>query len=79
MGLWILWGDFPTAWKGGVKLARKVKCQITGEYGTSETFYKADNGKYYKSKELYNVWNKENEDRKRVIERFTTVHGLWCV
>ena len=57
-------------------MARKVKCQITGEYGTSETFYKADNGKYYKSKELYNVWNKENEDRKRVIERFTTVHGL---
>ena len=53
-------------------MARKVKCQITGEYGTSETFYKANNGKYYKSKELYDVWNKENEDRKRVIERFAT-------
>lgn len=53
-------------------MARKVKCQITGEWGTSEIFYKADNGKYYKSKELYDVWNKENEDRKRVIERFAT-------
>lgn len=53
-------------------MARKVKCQITGEYGTSDTFYKADNGKYYKSKELYDTWNKENEDRKRVIERFTS-------
>lgn len=51
-------------------MARKVKCQITGEYGTSDVFYKADNGKYYKSKELYDVWNKENEDRKHVIERF---------
>ena len=53
-------------------MARKVKCQITGEWGTSEIFYKADNGKYYKSKELYDVWNKENEDRKYVIERFAT-------
>ena len=53
-------------------MARKVKCQITGEYGTSETFYKADNGKYYKSKELYDVWNKKNEDRKHVIDKFAT-------
>ena len=53
-------------------MARKVRCHITGEYGTSETFYKAKNGKYYKSKELYDTWNKENEDRKYVIGRFAT-------
>lgn len=51
-------------------MARQCKCQITGEIGTTDTFYKAENGKYYKSKKLYDVWNKENEDRKKVIERF---------
>lgn len=51
-------------------MARQCKCQVTGEKGTTDTFYKADNGKYYKSKEVYDIWNKENEDRKNVIERF---------
>lgn len=51
-------------------MSRRVKCQITGEYGTSETFYKAENGKYYKSKKLYDTWKKENKDRQYVIERF---------
>lgn len=51
-------------------MARQCKCQITGEKGTTDTFYKADNGKYYKSKGVYDIWNKENEDRKNVIEKF---------
>lgn len=51
-------------------MVRQCKCQVTGEKGTTDTFYKADNGKYYKSKEVYDIWNKENEDRKNVIERF---------
>lgn len=51
-------------------MARQCKCQVTGETGTTDTFYKADNGKYYKSKEVYDIWNKENEDRKNVIEKF---------
>ena len=51
-------------------MARQCKCQVTGEKGTTDIFYKADNGKYYKSKEVYDIWNKENEDRKNVIERF---------
>jgi len=51
-------------------VARQCKCQVTGEKGTTDTFYKADNGKYYKSKEVYDIWNKENEDRKNVIEKF---------
>lgn len=51
-------------------MARQCKCQITGEVGTTDTFYKADNGKYYKSKEVYDIWNKENENRKKVIEKF---------
>ncbi len=51
-------------------MARRCKCQVTGEEGTTDIFYKAENGKYYKSKEVYEVWNKENEDRKKVIEKF---------
>lgn len=51
-------------------MARQCKCKVTGEKGTTDTFYKADNGKYYKSKEVYDIWNKENEDRKNVIEKF---------
>lgn len=51
-------------------MARQCKCQVTGEKGTTDVFYKADNGKYYKSKEVYDIWNKENENRKKVIEKF---------
>lgn len=43
---------------------------MTGEYGTTDIFYKAEDGKYYKTKELYEAWKKEKEDRKAVIERF---------
>ena len=32
---------------------RLVTCKATGEKGTSDTFYKSPNGKYYKSKEVY--------------------------
>ena len=35
-----------------IAMARKVKCQITKEWGMSDAFYKAPNGKYYKSKKL---------------------------
>ena len=51
-------------------MARQCKCQVTGERGTTDTFYKAENGKYYKSKEVYEAWHKENEDRKKIIQKF---------
>lgn len=51
-------------------MARKCVCHITHEKGTTDTFYRAENGKYYKSEEVYRVWNKENEDRKAVVDRF---------
>lgn len=34
-------------------MPRRCKCQVTGEQGTTDVFYQADNGKYYKTKELY--------------------------
>lgn len=44
-------------------MARKVKCVLTGETGTSDTFYKADNGKYYKSKEMYDAHKQDSRFR----------------
>lgn len=53
-------------------MARKVKCALTKEPGTSDTFYKADNGKYYKSKEIYDAWHsdvqKRTQARKLLLE-----------
>lgn len=60
----------PCRLKGCEIVSRKCKCQLTGEYGTTDTFYKAEDGKYYKTKELYEARKKEKEDRKAVIERF---------
>lgn len=45
---------------------RKVKCQVTGEYGTSDTFVKI-NGKYYKSQKIYDEWNRNNDLRRKII------------
>lgn len=53
-------------------MARKVKCQITKEEGTSDVFYKAPNGKYYKSQKLYETWLKEKTDREEFLDMFAT-------
>lgn len=46
-------------------MARKVKCKITGEWGTNETFVKID-GHYYKSREIYDEY-KENKAYQKLI------------
>lgn len=51
-------------------MGRKVKCRITGEIGNSDIFYKADNGLYYKSKELYEEYKEEAEYRRKIIDFF---------
>ena len=51
-------------------MARKVRCQVTGEYGTNDTFYKVGR-KYYKSKEIYDEWYLEKTAREKVIEIIT--------
>ena len=40
---------------------KKVKCRATGRLGTSLTFYKAENGKYYQSEAVYKNHIRENE------------------
>jgi len=49
-------------------LSRKVRCQVTGEYGTSDTFYHAPDKCYYKTKELYENKIKESEARKQIVD-----------
>ena len=51
-------------------MGRKVKCRITNEIGDSNVFYKADNGLYYKSKELYDEYKQEAEYRRKIIDFF---------
>ncbi len=46
--------------------ARKVKCNATKEYGSASEFYCADDGKYYKTKEIYN----EYKFNKKYFEKF---------
>lgn len=45
-------------------MGRKVKCQVTNEIGNSSEFFKAPNGKYYKTEQIYNKWKHEMNDRK---------------
>lgn len=52
-----------------------VKCQITGETGTSDTFYKAENGKYYKNEDVYIKWMQNTEYRKRSIDLLFDILG----
>lgn len=46
---------------------RKVKCRVTGECGYDCEFYKADNGKYYKNKEVYDNWMIQKKYRPKIF------------
>lgn len=48
-------------------MARKVKCAITGEYGTNEIFIKIGS-KYYKSQEIYNEDKQRKELHKKIVD-----------
>lgn len=48
--------------------ARRVKCQDTGEYSTSDVAYKAENGKYYSSQAAYSLLLEQKEDRQRCVD-----------
>jgi len=56
-------------------MARKVKCAVTNEYGTSDIFYKAENGKYYQSEEIYEKFKFENKCRILILDKFVDIMG----
>lgn len=53
-------------------MARRCRCRVTGEYGTTDIFYRVtdDKGKnkYYKSKEIYEQHIKEQKNREKLLE-----------
>lgn len=54
---------------------RMVKCMATGEKGPSDTYYKAPNGRYFKSEEIYEAWlagrrkEKAKQNRPKLHEK----------
>lgn len=48
---------------------RRVKCQATGEYGTSDTFYRSGDGRYFKSQEVYEDFMAERAARAAAREK----------
>lgn len=48
-------------------MARKVKCAITGEYGTNETFIKIGT-RYYKSQEVYDEDRRCKDLHKKIVD-----------
>lgn len=50
-------------------MAYKVRCAVTGEYGTSDTFIKRD-GRYFKNEEIYNEYKIQSEYWIKCIEKF---------
>lgn len=53
---------------------RRVKCKATGEYGNSNDFYKSSKG-YFKSKEIYEDYERESECRKKIINILSELIG----
>lgn len=50
-------------------MARKVRCMITGEYGTSDTFVNHD-GRYFKNESVYEEYKFQSEYWVKIIEKF---------
>ena len=48
-------------------MARKCKCAITGEIGTTDTFVRI-NGRYYKSQQVYDADQKKKAQRRELID-----------
>lgn len=55
--------------------ARRVKCNATKEYGTPSDFYLADDGNYYKTKEIYEEYKVDKEYFPKFYEKFSELMG----
>ena len=49
-----------------IKISRPVKCAITGEQGTADTFIKIGT-KYYKSQEIYDTVQRQKDLHKQIV------------
>ena len=56
-------------------MARKVKCAYTKIYGTSDIFYKAEDGKYYQTEEIYQKCVFEKKCRLLLLDKIVDIMG----
>lgn len=49
-------------------MSRRVKCCISGAQGTSDTFFRAPNGRYYQNETLYQETQRNAQTHKQIIE-----------
>ena len=56
-------------------MSRRVKCQDTGEYSTSDCAYRAANGKYWSSEAAYQQWVENKEWRQKSIDVLFEILG----
>lgn len=56
-------------------MARIVTCAVTKEKGTSDVFYKADNGKWYKSESVFRQFQKDKHTRETIQRVLLTYLG----
>lgn len=54
-------------------MGRQVSCYITGEKGDSDSFFKAPNGKYYRTEQLYRNLEEEQEYTEKLIVLINTI------
>ena len=57
-------------------MARRVKCQDTGEYSTSDVAYRAANGKYYSSMASYQQLEEQKAQRQKCIDALFEILGF---
>ena len=57
-------------------MSRKVKCQDTGEYSTSDVAYKAPDNKYYSSAEAYEQMQKHRQLYQKIYSDLQEILGL---
>lgn len=68
-------------------MARKCKCFVTGEIGTTDVFYKpnnedensTDNKKYFKSKEVYEQYRYQKDLRLKIMKELGDLMGYVTV
>ena len=59
-------------------MGRRVRCCVTGEYGTSDTFYRDEKTKkYYKSKEIFDAYRAPIDKEKEVLDIIADLVGYY--
>ena len=59
-------------------MGRRVRCCVTGEYGTNDTFYRDEKTRrYYKSKEVFDAYRAPIDKRREVLDIVADLVGYY--